>query len=71
MRAGGVLYPSWLGSSMGPAPTGACAAGSGPSASQPSARNSRAMLEGILLRLRWPKGPAEKFAKRRLSHFLL
>lgn len=31
---------------------------------------ARAVLEGIALNLRWLQGPAERFAKRRFSHYL-
>ena len=31
---------------------------------------ARAVLEGVAMNLRWLRGPVERFAKRRMSHFV-
>jgi len=70
--SGGVLYLPWLGGSMAPCADGRMRGGFlnvGLSSTRPQV--ARAMLEGIALNLRWLKGPVERFARRRFSHFVL
>ena len=70
--SGAVLYLPWMGGSMAPCADGRMRGGFlnvGLATTRPQL--ARAMLEGIALNLRWLKGPVERFARRRFSHFVL
>jgi xylulokinase len=69
--SGGVLFLPWLGGSMAPAADDAVRGGFvnvGLATSREQL--ARAVLEGVALNLRWLRGPVERFAKRRFSHFV-
>jgi len=69
--SGGVLFLPWLGGSMAPAADdhmrgGFLNLGLATTRSQ----LARAVLEGVALNLRWLRGPVEKFARRKFTHFV-
>jgi xylulokinase len=70
--SGGVLYLPWMGGSMAPCADGQMRGGFlNVGLATTRAELARAVLEGIALNLRWLKGPVERFAKRRFSHFVI
>jgi len=69
--SGGVLFLPWLGGSMAPAADDSVRGGFvNLSLATSREQLARAVLEGVALNLRWLRGPVERFAKRRFSHFL-
>lgn len=69
--SGGVLFLPWMGGALAPSADARMRGGFlNLSASTTRSHLARAVLEGVAMNLRWLRGPVEKFAKRRLSHFL-
>jgi xylulokinase len=69
--SGGMLFLPWLGGAMAPAADDSVRGGFvnvGLAASREQL--ARAVLEGVALNLRWLRGPVERFARRRFSHFV-
>jgi xylulokinase len=70
--SGGVLYLPWLGGSMAPAADDRMRGGFlNIGLTTHRCELARAVLEGVAMNLRWLRGPVERFAKRRFSHFVL
>jgi len=66
----GLLFLPWLSGSMAPSANGTMRGGFlNMSTSTTRGDMARAVLEGVSQNLRWVRGPVEKFAKRRFSHY--
>jgi xylulokinase len=69
--SGGVLFLPWLGGSMAPAADDHVRGGFlNVSLATTRSELARSVLEGVAMNLRWLRGPVEKFARRRFSHFV-
>ncbi|MCM2311653.1 MAG: FGGY-family carbohydrate kinase [Steroidobacteraceae bacterium] len=69
--SGGVLFLPWLGGSMAPAADDRMRGGFlNIGLATRRSELARAVLEGVAMNLRWLRGPVERFAKRRCSHFV-
>jgi xylulokinase len=69
--SGGVLFLPWLGGSMAPAADDRMRGGFlNIGLATRRCELARAVLEGVAMNLRWLRGPVERFAKRRFSHFV-
>jgi len=69
--SGGVLFLPWLGGSMAPAADDRVRGGFlNIGLATRRSELARAVLEGVAMNLRWLRGPVERFAKRRFSHFV-
>lgn len=67
----GVLFLPWLGGSMAPAADDRMRGGFlNIGLDTRRCELARAVLEGVAMNLRWLRGPVERFAKRRCSHFV-
>jgi xylulokinase len=67
----GVLFLPWMGGSIAPTADSRMRGGFlNLSLHTTRSHMARAVLEGVAMNLRWMKGPVEKFAKRRFSHFV-
>jgi xylulokinase len=67
----GVLFLPWLGGSMAPAADDLVRGGFlNIGLATTRSHLARAVLEGVAMNLRWLRGPVERFAKRRFSHFV-
>ena len=67
----GVLFLPWMGGSIAPTADARMRGGFlNLSLHTTRSHMARAVLEGVAMNLRWMKGPVEKFAKRRFSHFV-
>ena len=67
----GVLFLPWMGGSIAPTADSRMRGGFlNLSLQTTRSHMARAVLEGVAMNLRWMKGPVEKFAKRRFSHFV-
>lgn len=67
----GVLFLPWMGGSIAPNAESRMRGGFlNLSLHTTRSHMARAVLEGVAMNLRWMKGPVEKFAKRRFSHFV-
>jgi xylulokinase len=70
--SGGVLFLPWMSGSMAPRADDRMRGGFlNVGLASTRSELARAVLEGVALNLRWLRGPVERFAKRRLSHFVL
>ncbi len=68
----GLIFMPWLSGSMAPKADDHMRGGFvNISATTTRAHMARAVLEGIAMNLRWVRDPAEKFAKRTFSHFIV
>ena len=69
--SGGVLFLPWLGGSMAPAADDRMRGGFlNVGLATTRSQLARSVLEGVAMNLRWLRGPVERFAKRRFSHFV-
>ena len=69
--SGGVLFLPWLAGSMAPAADDHVRGGFlNIGLSTTRSQLARSVLEGVAMNLRWLRGPVEKFARRRFSHFI-
>jgi xylulokinase len=69
--SGGVLFLPWMGGSIAPTADARMRGGFlNLSLHTTRSHMARAVLEGVAMNLRWMKGPVERFAKRRFSHFV-
>jgi xylulokinase len=69
--SGGVLFLPWLGGAMAPAADDRMRGGFlNIGLATRRCELARAVLEGVAMNLRWLRGPVERFAKRRFSHFV-
>jgi len=67
----GVLFLPWMGGSIAPTADARMRGGFlNLSLHTTRSHMARAVLEGVAMNLRWMKGPVERFAKRRFSHFV-
>ncbi|HEX7373917.1 MAG TPA: FGGY-family carbohydrate kinase [Steroidobacteraceae bacterium] len=67
----GVLFLPWMGGSLAPAADARMRGGFlNLSLHTTRSHMARAVLEGVAMNLRWMRGPVEKFARRRFSHFV-
>jgi xylulokinase len=67
----GLLFLPWMGGALAPQADSRMRGGFlNLSATTTRSHMARAVLEGVAMNLRWLKGPVEKFAKRRFSHFV-
>lgn len=67
----GVLFLPWMGGALAPAADSRMRGGFlNLSMATKRSHMARAVLEGVALNLRWLKGPVQKFAKRKFSHFV-
>jgi xylulokinase len=68
----GLLFLPWLSGSMAPSANGQMRGGFlNISTSTTRGHMARAVLEGVSQNLRWVRGPVERFAKRRFSHYAI
>jgi xylulokinase len=66
----GLLFLPWLSGAIAPSEDGLMRGGFlNISTRTPRGDMARAVLEGVSQNLRWLRGPVEKFAKRRFTHF--
>jgi xylulokinase len=67
----GVLFLPWMGGSIAPTADSRMRGGFlNLGLHTTRSHMARAVLEGVAMNLRWMKGPVEKFARRRFSHFV-